>query len=111
MPNPQCGFDHSLLADLAAIATAVVAVFWFSYSVYDRCRKRRKLEKYLSERLALYESKKEDCRHSVVHLVAKLGLTEDEILQASFRSKHISRYLQSDNDGIARGILFEYKKT
>ena len=42
-------------------------------------------------------------------LMAKLGLTEDEILQASLRSNIIKRELTEDNSGIADGIMFQHK--
>ena len=46
-----------------------------------------------------------------MHLVAKLGLTEAEILNASFRSRYIARRISSDKDtNLATAILLEYSE-
>jgi hypothetical protein len=65
----------------AAIGTAVVAIIAYAGYLFDRFRKMKKLEDYL---------RAETKSHSVTHLTAQLGMTEDEIFQASFRSKHIT---------------------
>jgi hypothetical protein len=42
--------------------------------------------------------------------MANLGLTEDEILRASFKSKHIWRALHVNRDtALADEILFEFQ--
>jgi hypothetical protein len=98
-----------LLADLAAIATATVAVFWFSYGALDRRGKRIKLETYLRDRnVSCRNPKKDTYQHSVVHLMGKVGLTESELFNASFASPLIKRVLTEDPRGIANDILFEY---
>ena len=46
----------------------------------------------------------------MLHLVARVGLTEQEVLQASFRSRHIARGLTTNKlDGMAKDTLFEYR--
>ena len=41
----------------------------------------------------------------------KLGLTKDEILRSSFKSKHISRLTAADpENGRAEAMLLEYKE-
>ena len=68
---------------------------------------RRRLEAYLKAERDAGEDKGQ---RSILHLVAKVGLTEDEILQASFRSKHIRRVVTSGTlDGMAKDILLEYR--
>jgi hypothetical protein len=111
MPIPQCGFDIGWWADLASILTAAVAVFWFSYTVLDRCRKRRKLEDYLLKKWRAYDPKtdKGDYRHTIVHLMTELGLTEDEVLQASFRSVKIKRKAGEDESGLATDIRLQHR--
>ena len=45
------------------------------------------------------------------HLMKEVGLTESEILQASFKSKHIERFSILDkNSGRAIGLLFGYRE-
>lgn len=93
----------------AAIWTALVAsiasvVYWCDFA-----SKRKKLETYLSKEKAASPDKP---MRSVVHLMARLGLSEAEVLQASFRSKHIIRKLHVDREtNLANEILFEYSKT
>lgn len=111
MDIPQWAFDINWLADLASILTAAVAVYWFCYSVIDRCRKRKKLEKYLLGKWKAYDSKTDEglYRHTIVHLMAELGLTEDEVLQASFRSGKIRRKLGENNSGLATDIRLQHR--
>jgi len=47
-----------------------------------------------------------------LHLMVKLGLTESEILQASFKSHHIKRRETTDpKTHLAERILLEYTET
>lgn len=49
-------------------------------------------------------------QHSIVHLMAELGMTESEILHASFNSKRINRLTHMRGGEIlASQILFEYR--
>lgn len=110
MPIPQCGSDISWWADLASILTAAVAVFWFCYAFLDRCRKRRKLEDYLLKKWRNYDAKtdKSHYRHTIVHLMTELGLTQDEVLQASFRSGKIRRKAGENKSGLATDIRLQH---
>ena len=93
----------AFLANVAAICTAVVAVwFWRSQN-----EKMRKLEDYLKKEK---EAGRDNGQRSILHLVARVGLTESEIIQASFKSEHIERRIKEDqNTGLAGSILLEYK--
>ncbi|MBS1840090.1 MAG: hypothetical protein JSS69_15000 [Acidobacteria bacterium] len=77
-----------ILANFASIVTAAIAAIAACKFLLDRRNKRIKLEEYLKS-----EIKENPNRHihGVLHLMAKLGMTESEILQASFASKHIIR--------------------
>ena len=44
----------------------------------------------------------------MIHLVRHAGLTEDEILKISFKSKRIERRIKKDAQGYAESLLFEY---
>jgi biotin synthase-related radical SAM superfamily protein len=87
----------------AAILTAALAfVAYFRYSI-DLLQKRRKLEKYL----------RDDGRtHSIIHLVVRLGITEAQVIEASFRSRHIKRLVHVDKvTSLADQVLLEYSET
>jgi hypothetical protein len=44
--------------------------------------------------------------------MARLGMTEAEILQASFRSRHVVRHVNINKDtGLADEIIFGYSET
>jgi hypothetical protein len=92
------------LANLASIATAIVAVLaYWRYSM-SRRNKQKRLEEHLraereNGRLAI----------AIVHLVAELGMTESEILDASFRSRHIVRLPAPTLDSAPSSISLEYQ--
>ncbi len=96
-------------ADLASVMTAAVAgIAFFGYHL-GRSQKRRQLEAYLKSEQER-DTGPTKGQHNIVHLIAKLGLTEDEILQASFRSKHVLRIPARDQaTNRAVDILFRYK--
>jgi hypothetical protein len=95
------------LANISAILTACFAAWaWFSYK-FDQHRKRIKLESYLKGEK---ENASDKGQRTTLHLMAHLGLTESEILQASFKSNHIKRSLVTDSDSNRSiQILFEYR--
>ena len=97
----------SILANFAAICTAIVAVFGYRKYCLDQCKKRKKLEEYLkAEKI----DGKDQGQRSLLRLVAKVGMTEDELIQASFRSKHIIRKVTTDEKtGMANTLLLEWK--
>lgn len=102
-PTDWLGF----IANIAAIVTALVAFAGSAWYIVERGVKRRRLEAYLK---AERDAGKDKGQRSVLHLVARVGLTEQEILQASFRSKHIGRVLTTNKlDGMAKDILLEYR--
>ena len=91
----------------AAVATFLIAAFAYFHYRLDRWRKRRKVENYLK---AEKEEAKDRGQRSVLHLMAKLGLTEAEILNASSQSSHIARRIATDPEtNRAEALLFEYR--
>lgn len=92
-------------ANWAAIFTAVVAAWGYGSYRRDRCTKRSRLESHLKKEKA----KGEDMgQRSVKHLVANLGMSENDVMDAAFRSKHIRCVTIQDDDGFADSLLFEY---
>jgi len=90
----------------AAILTVVIAYFGYGKFLWDRRRRRLRLEEYLKNEKA---NKKDKGQRSILHLVAHLGMTDAEILQASFQSNHVARRLGKDKQtGMASAILFEW---
>jgi hypothetical protein len=99
-------------ADLTSIATFAlaapgVAVGLWGYARFrlDRRQKRLKLENYLKGEIGKYDFG----RRSILKIVSEIGLTKDEIIQSSFRSKHIARYPFHDEKGLTTSILFQYR--
>ncbi len=96
----------STLSSIAAILTAVVAIVGYGHYIWERNRKERNLMDYLKG--LKNEAKSDKGQRSALHLTARLGLTEAEILQASFRNSRIHRVMRTDDSGFATAILFEY---
>ena len=89
----------------AAILTAVVATIAYGRYVYERRQKRLKLENHLLEER---QQGIDRGQRTVLHLMARLRMTESEILDAAFRSKHVCPAVTVDLRGRAEDILFEY---
>lgn len=93
----------------AAILTALVAVVAYARFVCDSWTKRRKLEHYLRDRKTADARVGKLGQRSLLHLIAKLGMTEQELLNASFKSKKIARRLGKDTEtGLANVLFLEY---
>lgn len=98
----------SEMADLAQILTFLGALWaYFSYRCGAR-KKSRRLEKYLrDEKLKGIDQG----QRSFLNIVRYVGLTEDEIIRASFRDQRIGRRVGKDPvTGLANVLLFEYEK-
>jgi len=97
-----------IIANVASILTALVAAGAAGYYACDRRNKRTKLENYLRDEKL---SNPDRHTHTLLHLMAKLGLTESEILNASFRSRRIIRREHIDKaTNLTDQILFEYQE-
>ncbi|HEY1615106.1 MAG TPA: hypothetical protein VGF97_15575 [Rhizomicrobium sp.] len=93
-------------ANVAAILTAISAAAAWVYYIVGQQSKRRKLESYLRSEKSKGADKGQ---RTVLHLMVRVGLTEDEILQASFRSRHIKRLIATDpKTNRAEAILLAY---
>lgn len=92
-------------ASIAAIATGLVAVWAYSAYVLTKCDRRKKLEAYLKDRRSDGDG---TYRQSVIHLMAYLRMTESQVYEAAFDSKHVIPSPGQDNLGIANRVFFEY---
>jgi hypothetical protein len=96
-------------ASLSSILTSLVASLAAVYVWYGRSVRRRKLEHYLADVMASAGETGER-RRSILHLIAALGMNEDEILSASFSSDKIRRDLvANERTGRAEAIMLEYR--
>ncbi len=95
------------VADLSSIITAVVAVTFYVQHRRDLSKKVRSLEEFLKAD-TLHVHNLNPGRRNAVFLMATLGLTEDEIFQASCRSRHIHRIPIWGPSHRAEDIFFEY---
>ena len=94
---------------LATIATAVVALLAYGQFQWRRFQKRKLLEDYLSKERPGLRSPGDKGRRTVLHLMAALGMTEADILDAGFSSPRIKRSTAQDPESRrAAAIYFEY---
>ena len=84
----------------------LVGVYAYGKYMCDRRKKDRKLICHLKK-----EKEKENNKgqRTIVHLMARVGLTKDEILQASYRNHQIYRTIKKGEDGFGEQVLFEYR--
>jgi hypothetical protein len=97
-------------ADATVIATTLFAVLAYLRHRWKMHRKRVKLETYLRKVKEKDKAVGKKGQHSIYHLVSKLELTQDEIIEASFDSEHIAirRKTGADGSHLAKDLLFEY---
>lgn len=94
-------------AEIAQIGTAVAAASWTGWVLIDSYCKRIKVEEYLRKQR---DEKTDLGRRTMIHLMSKLSLTEDEIFHAAFRSKHIECPVIVDKEtNRASDLYFVYK--
>ena len=100
-----------IVANICAILTFLGAVLaWLNFK-RDRWKKTGKIKAYLKAELERDKSKNKKGQRTVLHLIRHVGLTEDEILRASFDSKRIKRAIRVDPEtGMANQLLFYYEK-
>ncbi len=101
----EVGNPLEVFANVAAILTAVVAVWAYGRYLWVQRQRRLRLENHLRE-----ERHAGDQGHrTLLHLVAYLGMSEAEIVDAAFRSKVIRRRVSVDDQGRADRLLLEYE--
>ena len=95
----------NISASWAALLTAGVAVLAYSLYQRERWKKLSRLEAYLKAE----KTKGDKGQRTVLHLVAKLRMTESDVFDAAFRSKHLRCVTTSDAKGRVDALLFEYR--
>ena len=94
-----------IMAHWAAILTAFVAVVAYGKYLIERSRKRRALETFLKAEKA---SAKDKGQRSLMHLAARLSMTEQDLMDSAFRSSKITTRVAADGQGFADRMLLEY---
>jgi|ERR1700693_1704156 len=91
---------------IAPILTPVAGFVLWSLYQFGFYRKRKKLEAYLKNER---DKAKDQGQRSLLHLMVHVGLTESELLQASYKSRHIKRLISpNQTTGRAEAILLQY---
>src|SRR5215468_8802949 len=83
-------------ADIAEIATAAVAIFAYARYLIGFWRRRKALEDYLKAELPGKRSPGDKGRRTVLHLVAALRMSEEDVLKAAFGNKRIASTTAAD---------------
>ena len=108
--SPEC--IHRL-ADWSSILTFVVTLIGAVVGVFEYVKYLRGLRtksKTLEEYLRKEKAKQTDQgQRSIIQIMRDVGLTEDEIIQVSFRNPHVARRAKIGEDGLAKQLLFEYE--
>lgn len=97
------------LDHIASIATSIIAALAYGQFQWRRFQKRKMLEDYLRAEVPGRRSPSDKGRRTVLHLMAALGMTEADILDAGFSSSRIKRSTAQDPETKrAAAIYLEY---
>lgn len=100
--------ELEIVANITAVLTFVGAVGAWCYYQYGFTRKRKEFEKCLEEDGKPFKKRGEPGAFTFQHITARTGLTESEILRASFKNRRVNRLERVDADGYTKEILFQY---
>ena len=99
-----------IVGDIATILTALVAVFGYGKYLRERAMHRVALEYYLRGQK---DAGVDQGQRGIINIMAKTGLTEAEIFQASRDSRHIARRIKTEDpdekNKLGKWLLFEYE--
>ncbi len=101
----------SALANVAAVATSVVASVAYLRYLSRKKQLRIRLENYLSDEKREDELEDRHGTRSVLHLMGNLAMTEEEVLAAAFASKNIKSWIGMDEAGRADRLLFQFSRS
>lgn len=96
----------SAASDIATVFLAIVAVGAYAWYQLDMIRKRRRLESFLKREGPGKRSKSDPGHRSVLFLASQLRMTEDEVLQAGFRSRKLKCATGFDKDTHRPDVIF-----
>jgi hypothetical protein len=109
--------DFHDYADVATILTFLGASYAYGTYLLKGCRHRSALELYLSEQRDIdsdklgRDGKPKQGLRSALQISRDIGLTEDEVIRASFHNDRIRRRVGIDEEtGIANRLLFGISK-
>jgi hypothetical protein len=97
----------SVLTFVVTLIGAAVGICGYLKYLRDLHTKSERLEEYLRKEKA---KKIDQGQRSIIQIMRDVGLTEDEIIQVSFRNPHVARRVKTDEDGLAKQLLFEYQE-
>lgn len=98
----------NFLANIASVITAVVAVgFWWRTSGAAK-RRVQAVETYLKEQRKEDRKSHRTGARSMIHMMANLSMTEEQIYAAVFSSKDIKTWPAQNEEGIATRLMFQY---
>lgn len=105
----MCAIQYiEISANVAQIATAVLAATAYGKFLCDRRKRRVALTNYLRDEKRNNSAIRQK---SLLHLMAQLSMTEAEVLTAGFEAAsagEVTTRLKNDETGYAQKILFEY---
>lgn len=97
--------DLHTIADISAILTCVFVIVGYAKYQFDLHSKSKKLEAYLATKPGGKPL------HTSYNIISALGLTEQEMIQISFRNKHVACRVHVDPaTRKADELLFEWVK-
>jgi hypothetical protein len=100
-----------IIANFTAILTFVGALGAWCYYQYGLRHKRQILEECLEKHGVHYQKADGQLgEFNFMYITTYTGMTEAEIIQASFRSDHIIRSTENDIKGYAKQIRFQYSQ-
>lgn len=79
----------SIFANLVVIATGIAAIYYVLELMFQKRRKRQALERYLLSQRESSLNPDDQGMRTVLHLMAKLKLTEAEVYDAAFASHNV----------------------
>ena len=99
-----------LTANVVVIIGAIIALFEWGRFLCRKKQKRTRLEEYLKDQKREDSKIKKKGQRSLTHLVAKLGISEAEILDLAFGNRKVELKVKEDEQGYADKTLFVYKE-
>lgn len=95
-------------ANITSVLTFFGAAFAYIKYLCDFRSKPKRLETYLHTEK---QKAQDHGLRTALQITREIGLTSDEIIQASFKNRHIGRRVKLDDAGLAERLLFVYEDT
>jgi len=99
----------SFLANMAAVATGIVAVVAGCNVLWRRRERRIRLEKYLEKERSDDEQLGHYGIRNIVHLMGNCSMSQAQVLEAAFASRKIRSWVAKDGeDGPDAVLMFQF---